>query len=162
MRSYLGLGSNLGDRLGHLRRAIEALRSIDNSLAVSPVYETAPVGGPAQGPYLNCVVRLESELSPFELLEVAHRLEAEAGRVRTVKDGPRTLDVDVLLIDGTELQTPELTVPHPRMYERGFVLAPLEDLDPALVPAGWREHLGGAAGLEGDLRRVATIEDKPG
>jgi len=162
VRTYLGLGSNLGDRLGHLRRAIESLRQIDARLVVSPLYETAPVGGPEQGPYLNCVVRLDTELGPFELLELAHRLETEAGRVRTVKNGPRTLDVDVLLIEGVEVKTAELTVPHPRMYERGFVLAPLEDLDRALVPAGWRQRLGGAATVASDVRQVGTIEGNSG
>lgn len=162
MRAYLGLGSNLGDRLGHLRQAVESLGAIDASLAVSPVYETAPVGGPEQGPYLNCVVRLDTELSPLELLDLAQRLESQAGRVRTVRNGPRTLDVDVLLIEGVQLQTAELTVPHPRMRERAFVLAPLEDLDGALVPAGWRQHLGGASTVAGDIRRVGTIEENSG
>lgn len=159
MKAYLGLGSNLGDRRRYLRGAVEALRELDSSLAVSPLYETAPVGGPQQGPYLNCVVRLETDMDPFELLDVAHRLEGAAGRVRGVKDGPRTLDVDILLIEGVELVTPELTVPHPRMFERGFVLAPLEDLDRALVPAGWRHRLAGAARLADDVRRVGTIEE---
>jgi 2-amino-4-hydroxy-6-hydroxymethyldihydropteridine diphosphokinase len=157
--AYLGLGSNLGDRRSHLRRAVESLRSVDASLEVSPLYETAPVGGPQQGPYLNCVVGLDWELGPFELLELARSLETSAGRVRTVTDGPRTLDVDVLLIEGVELATAELTVPHPRMRERGFVLAPLEDLDPRLVPGGWRLQIPGAENLARDVRRVGTIED---
>jgi len=159
VKAYLGLGSNLGDRRRYLQAAVEALRELDASMAVSPLYETAPVGGPQQGPYLNCVVRLETEIGPFELLDVAHRLEGAAGRVRDLKDGPRTLDVDILLIEGVELVTPELTVPHPRMYERGFVLAPLEDLDPGLVPVGWRRYLDGAATLADDVRRVGTIEE---
>ncbi|MGO8875608.1 MAG: 2-amino-4-hydroxy-6-hydroxymethyldihydropteridine diphosphokinase [Acidimicrobiales bacterium] len=159
MKAYLGLGSNLGDRGRYLHDAVEALRELDASLAVSPVYETAPVGGPQQGPYLNCVVRLEADLDPFALLEVAHRLEGAAGRLRGVKDGPRTLDVDILLIEGVELVTPELTVPHPRMYERGFVLAPLEDLDAGVVPVGWRRQIAGAGTLADDVRRVGTIEE---
>jgi 2-amino-4-hydroxy-6-hydroxymethyldihydropteridine diphosphokinase len=159
VRAYLGLGSNLGDRRSHLRRAVESLRSVDASLEVSPLYETAPVGGPQQGPYLNCVVGLDWELGPFELLELARSLETSAGRVRTVTYGPRTLDVDVLLIEGVELATAELTVPHPRMRERGFVLAPLEDLDPRLVPGGWRLQIPGAENLARDVRRVGTIED---
>jgi 2-amino-4-hydroxy-6-hydroxymethyldihydropteridine diphosphokinase len=162
MKVYLGLGSNLGDRRGFLRQAIEALRVLDPSLAVSPLYETAPVGGPDQGPYLNCVVRFDSDLGPFELLEIAHRLEGDAGRARTVIDGPRTLDIDVLLVDDVEMATAELTIPHPRMYERGFVLAPLEDLDPALVPASWRHHIPGAGTLASDVRRVGTIDEKSG
>jgi 2-amino-4-hydroxy-6-hydroxymethyldihydropteridine diphosphokinase len=158
VKAYLGLGSNLGDRWEYLQGAVAALAEVDPSLAVSPVYETAPVGGPAQGPYLNCVVRIETMLDPPALLALAHRLEAAADRVRTVTDGPRTLDVDVLLIEGVELTGSELTVPHPRMTERGFVLAPLEDLDPALVPDGWRSHIPGAPALASTVRRVGTLE----
>jgi 2-amino-4-hydroxy-6-hydroxymethyldihydropteridine diphosphokinase len=162
VRAYLGLGSNLGDRRQHLRDAVASLRVLDSRLVVSPVYETAPVGGPEQGPYLNCVVRLDSELEPFALMALAHHLEAEAGRVRVVKDGPRTLDVDLLLVDDLQLDSPELTIPHPRMNERGFVLAPLEDLDPSAVPADWRENIAGAATLASDVRRVGTIEENSG
>ena len=158
MRAYLGLGSNLGDRWGYLQQAVTGLAELDPALAVSPVYETAPVGGPEQGAYLNCVVRIETELDPFELLAFAHRLEDDAGRRRMVKDGPRTLDVDVLLIEGRELTGPELTVPHPRMTERGFVLAPLEDLDPALVPDDWRSRLPGSETLDIDVRSIGTLE----
>jgi len=158
VKAYLGLGSNLGDRLGYLRGAIEALRQMDPSLVASSVYETAPVGGPSQGSYLNCVVRIETELQPYELLDLVRRLEAAASRVRTVRNGPRTLDVDILWIEGVQLADPDLTVPHPRMSERGFVLAPLEELDPALVPAGWRATLAGAAGLTSDVRRLGTID----
>lgn len=158
MKAYLGLGSNLGDRWGYLRQAVTALADVDPSVSVSPVYETAPVGGPPQGAFLNCVVRIETDLDPEALLGLAHRLEAGAGRVRSLKDGPRTLDVDVLLIEGVRLEEPELTVPHPRMTERGFVLAPLEDLDPGLVPEGWRSRLPGAATLASDVRRVGTLE----
>ncbi len=162
MRAFLALGSNLGDRRAHLATAVAGLRRLDPALAVSPVYETAPVGGPTQGPYLNCVVRLDTELSPAELLTTAQRLEQDAGRIRTVKDGPRTLDVDLLLLEGVEMATAELTIPHPRMYERAFVLAPLEDLDPAKVPAGWRRHVPGAERLAEDLKRVGTIEETSG
>lgn len=162
MRVYLGLGSNLGDRRAHLRLALQALRRVGTGLTVSPLYETAPVGGPQQGPYLNCVVGIDTDLGPFELLSAAQQLESAAGRVRTVKDGPRTLDVDILLIEGLQLATPELTVPHPRMHERAFVLAPLEDLDPALVAAGWRHDILGAATLITDVRKVGMIEDYTG
>ncbi len=126
MRAYLGLGSNLGDRRAHLRAAVAALPDV---VAVSPVYETDPVGGPpGQDAYLNMVVALETDLSPRELLEVAHRLEDVAGRVRAERHGPRTLDVDVLLVGDLTVHEPDLVVPHPRMWERRFVLAPLTDL----------------------------------
>jgi 2-amino-4-hydroxy-6-hydroxymethyldihydropteridine diphosphokinase len=162
VRAYLGLGSNLGNRIGYLRRAVATLREIDACLTVSPVYETAPVGGPAQGPYLNCVVRLDTELDPFELLQVAWRLESDARRIRTVRNGPRTLDVDILVIEGLELATPELTVPHPRMSERVFVLAPLEDLDATLVPPRWRETFGASLGVPESARKVGSIDDSLG
>jgi len=159
VKAYLGLGSNLGDRMAYLRCATGALRKVDPNLLTSSVYETAPVGGPAQGPYLNVVVRIETDLPPGELLALAHRLEADAGRVQTVRNGPRTLDVDVLWIEGVQLDDPDLTVPHPRMTERGFVLAPLEELDPGLVPPGWRATVPGAATLATDVRRIGTIDD---
>lgn len=139
-RAHLALGSNLGDRLGHLRRAVAALAATPGVTVTrtSRVYETAPVGGPAQGPYLNAVVALDTELGAADLLVVAQRLEAEAGRVRGEGWGPRPLDVDVLLVGEERVDSPELTVPHPRMGERGFVLAPLADVAPDLVtvPAG--------------------------
>lgn len=126
MRAYLGLGSNLGDRRAHLRAAVAALPDV---VAVSPLYETDPVGGPpGQGPYLNLVVALETDLSPRQLLDVAHGLEDAAGRVRKERDGPRTLDVDVLLVGDLCVDEPDLVVPHPRMWQRRFVLAPLADL----------------------------------
>ena len=130
-RAFLGLGSNLGDRRRHLRDAIAAIPDV---VAVSRVYETAPVGGPDQGAYLNVVVRLDTERSPRELLEICRAREAEAQRVRTVRWGPRTLDVDVLWIDGQTVEEPDLVVPHPRMFERAFVLMPLRDVAADLIP----------------------------
>ena len=132
-RAFLGLGSNLGDREQLLRDAIVALRA-DGLVAVSPLYETSPVGGPeGQDAYLNLVVELDTSRSPRALLELAQRLEAAAGRVRSERWGPRTLDVDVLWLDGVTVDEPDLVVPHPRMWQRRFVLAPLRDLAPDLV-----------------------------
>ena len=126
MRAYLGLGANLGDRRATLRAAVAALPDV---VAVSPVYETEPVGGPADQPaYLNLVVQLDTDLSPRDLLDLAHHLEDAAGRVRGERNGPRTLDVDVLLVGDLTIDEPDLVVPHPRMWERRFVLAPLADL----------------------------------
>jgi len=140
-QAFLGLGSNLGDRLETLRAAVAGLPDV---VAVSPVYETEPVGGPdGQPPYLNLVVELSTDRSPRQLLEVAQRLEAASGRVRRERFGPRTLDIDVLVVGHLEVDEPDLTVPHPRLHERGFVLVPLADLDPDLaadlVPPGWDE-----------------------
>ena len=141
-RAFLALGSNLGDRERYLR---DAIAGIPDLVAVSPIYETGPVlagrdegsSGPLsgeQGPYLNAVVELDTDLSPRELLEVCRRLESAAGRVRLERWGPRTLDVDVLLVGDEAVDEPDLQVPHPRMWERGFVLIPLADLAPDLVP----------------------------
>jgi len=141
VRAFLALGSNLGDRWGHLRAAVDAMPDV---VAVSPVYETAPVGGPeGQAEYLNLVVELETERSPRELLGVARALEEAAGRVRVERWGPRTLDVDVLLVGDLVVDEPDLVVPHPRMFERRFVLAPLADLAPELVPPGWEGRVAG-------------------
>ena len=131
-RAFLGLGSNVGDREGFLREAVASLEDVGLK-AVSPVYETDPVGGPEQGAFLNLVVELDTELSARELLAVCRRLEAAADRLREVRWGPRTLDVDVLWIDGVTVDEDDLVVPHPRLWERRFVLAPLRDLAPDLV-----------------------------
>lgn len=150
MRAFLGLGSNLGDRRRFLRDAVHTLGP--EVVAVSPVYETDPVGGPEdQSPYLNLVVQLETERSARELLGVCHRLEAAAGRVRRERWGARTLDVDILWIDGVELRTPDLEVPHPRMFERRFVLVPLADLAPDVLPAGWHDRATGQVAPAGEL-----------
>ena len=137
-RAYLGIGSNLGDRLGYLQLAVDELnRHPDIAIAaVSRVYETAPVGGPPQDAYLNAVVAIDTDLDPFDLLRECHRIEARAARGRGDRWGRRTLDVDVLLVDDCRIDDSALTLPHPRMWERGFVLAPLRDVAPDLVDAG--------------------------
>jgi 2-amino-4-hydroxy-6-hydroxymethyldihydropteridine diphosphokinase len=144
------LGSNLGDRWDFLRRAVAALPDV---VAVSPVYETEPVGGaPGQPSYLNVVVELRTDRSPRELLALARELEAAAGRQRPAPSlAPRTLDVDVLLVGDLHVREPDLVVPHPRMHERRFVLAPLADLAPELVPPGWDEQ------ALGRVRPVGTL-----
>jgi 2-amino-4-hydroxy-6-hydroxymethyldihydropteridine diphosphokinase len=136
-RAYLGIGSNLGDRLGYLQFAVDELAAhagID-VVGVSRVYETAPVGGSPQDPFLNAVVAIDTDLEPQDLLRECQRIEARAERVRVERWGPRTLDVDVLMIEDRQIDDPELTLPHPRMWERGFVLAPLRDVAPDLVDA---------------------------
>jgi 2-amino-4-hydroxy-6-hydroxymethyldihydropteridine diphosphokinase len=149
-RAFLALGSNLGDRLALLRAAIDALTGV---VAVSPVYETAPVGGPEQGPYLNLVVELDTPLDARGLLGECERLEAQAGRVREVHWGPRTLDVDVIWVDGEVVDEADLQVPHPRMWERRFVLAPLADLAPDLVPAAL------LAAADGEVTCLGPLDD---
>ena len=131
-RAYLGLGSNLGDRLAHLQAAVDGLARTPGLavVAVSPVYETAPVGGPPQDDYFNAVVALDTDLTPHDLLRIAQGLEDAEHRVRRERWGPRTLDVDVLLVGDEAVDDPDLVVPHPRLTERAFVLVPLADLDP--------------------------------
>jgi 2-amino-4-hydroxy-6-hydroxymethyldihydropteridine diphosphokinase len=143
-RAFIGLGSNLGDRLAALRQAVAQLKDGGDVTAVSPLYETEPVGGPEdQGAFLNVVVELATSDSPRQLLTRCQALEEAAHRVRTVRFGPRTLDADVLLVGDLEVDDPDLVVPHPRMWERRFVLAPLADLAPDLVP---RDRLIAAGG----------------
>lgn len=131
--------------MGNLRTAVATLPDV---VGISPVYETDPVGGPDQGAYMNLVVELDTLLTPHELLDHCHLCEHSAGRVRLERWGPRTLDVDVLLVGDISVDEPDLQVPHPRMWQRRFVLAPLRDLAPDLVSA---EALASA---EGEVRRV--------
>ncbi len=134
---YLGLGSNLGDREAHLERGLAALGARGVRVtARSSIYETEPVGGPAQGPYLNLVAAAETALPPEALMQVALEAEAAAGRVRGVRNAPRTLDVDILFHGDLRLRTGRLTVPHPRLHERRFVLVPLAELAPDLRHPG--------------------------
>lgn len=139
--AYLGLGSNLGDRLRSLQRAVDLLGAEAGVelTRCSRVWETDPVGGPPQPDFLNVVVRAEVVVSPHDLLAACQRVEAALGRVRDVRWGPRIVDIDVLLIDRREIDEPDLVVPHPRLHQRAFVLMPLLeiDLDPVL-PDGSR------------------------
>ena len=130
--AYLGLGSNVGDREENLRAAIERLRAVVQVLRISPVYETDPVEFTEQRRFLNLVVEAETELFPMQLLTRTARVERELGRVRTVAKGPRTIDIDILLYGKTAVRSGRLEIPHPRMAERRFVLAPLADLAPDL------------------------------
>jgi len=136
--AYLALGSNLGDRLETLQRAVELLdaRPGIDVVRSSRVYETDPVG-PPQPAYLNAVVEVRTDLEPHALLKETQAVEDELGRVRAERWGPRTIDVDLLTFDEREIDEPELVVPHPRMHERGFVLVPLEELEPdPMLPGG--------------------------
>ncbi len=147
----LSIGSNLGDRLAHLRAAVRALRPV----AVSPVYETAPWGGVEQDDYLNAVVLAADPARDGPgWLALAHRLEAAAGRTREVHWGPRTLDVDVLAVDAVVSADPELTLPHPRAHERAFVLVPWAAVRPDAVLPGHGRVADLAARLDaGGVRR---------
>ena len=125
--AYIALGSNLGDRVSCITRAVAALQEKGASvLKQSTIIETDPVGGPPQNKFLNAVVKISTELSPLELFSLCQSIETELGRVRDVANGPRTVDLDILLYDRLTIDTPQLKVPHPRMFERKFVLDPLE------------------------------------
>ncbi len=137
-RQYLlGLGSNLGDRVYYIEQALTALAALPetNILAVSEAFDSDPVGYKEQGNFLNLCLSLTCELEPRELLAACLSIEVKLGRVRTVKDGPRTVDIDVLFYEGGAVELPELTLPHPRWQERGFVVFPLRHLlqTPALA-----------------------------
>lgn len=135
--AYIALGSNLGDRAGHLRFAIEEIGGLRGTrlLAASEFLETEPVGGPAQPAYLNAAASIETELEPRALLEALLGIEERRGRVRAEGErwGPRTLDLDLVLYGGLIVDEPGLTVPHPRMHERRFVLGPLAQIAPGAV-----------------------------
>ncbi|NCY15269.1 MAG: 2-amino-4-hydroxy-6-hydroxymethyldihydropteridine diphosphokinase [Actinobacteria bacterium] len=152
-RAFLSLGSNMGDSLSLLREAVD---SLDGVVAVSPLYRTDPVGGPEQDPFLNIVVEIDTDLTPHELLGVCHRLESAADRVRVVRWGPRTLDVDIVWMEGITMTEPDLEIPHPRMRSRRFVMAPLADLAPEVAGASWQEQ------AEGHVDRLGPLSADPG
>ncbi len=125
---YLGLGSNLGDRLGNLRQAVAELSELAELQACSRVYETEPMHVTDQPAFLNMAVRLRTALAPDPLLRAAKAIEQRLGRTETVRWGPRVIDIDILLYDGMVLEGRDLTIPHPRLAERRFALAPLADV----------------------------------
>lgn len=138
--AVIALGTNLGDRVAYLQFAIDRLG--ESIVKQSQVFETDPVGGPdGQGAYLNMVVEITTELDPYALLRWLHRIEADAGRSRTVHWGPRTLDLDLLFFDDVVIAGGNLAVPHPRYAERRFVLAPLSEVRPDKCPQGWETSL---------------------
>ena len=146
-RAFLGLGSNMGERLAYIRAAIDSMPDVAQ---VSSLYETDPVGGPEQEPFLNCVVQLETTKTPRELLELCRSLETAADRVRVERWGPRTLDVDVIYVDDEVVAEPDLIVPHPRWRDRAFVMVPLGELAPDLLD-GWTDP------EVGEVRKVGQL-----
>jgi 2-amino-4-hydroxy-6-hydroxymethyldihydropteridine diphosphokinase len=160
----LALGSNLGDRLANLQAAVDALGAgpgLDD-VAVSPVYQTAPVGGPSQPDYLNAVLVATTSLPPRAVLDRGRAAEAALGRVRGLRWGPRTLDVDVIVYGNEISGDPELTLPHPRAHERAFVLAPWHDVDPGAVIPGRGAVAGLLAVLSADgVRRCRDVTLRP-
>lgn len=130
--AYLSIGSNIGDRLGSLRKAIQLLDKSDQIKVelVSSIYETDPIGYVDQACFLNAVIKISTSLQPEELLQACLQIELDLGRKRGIRWGPRTLDLDILLYNQENIETESLLVPHPRMQERAFVMIPLMELDP--------------------------------
>ena len=159
--AFLALGSNLGDRRRYLRDAIARLAAAEgvNLLRQSRVYETEAVGPVEQGPFLNLVVEVElgDEVTPRRLLTLAKETEGEVGRQARVRWGPREVDIDILLIEGETACEPDLTLPHPRMWERAFVMAPLADLAPTLPTPGGETAAELAARLREEQQIHATV-----
>ncbi|HSK07291.1 MAG TPA: 2-amino-4-hydroxy-6-hydroxymethyldihydropteridine diphosphokinase [Acidimicrobiia bacterium] len=153
-RYAIALGSNEGDRVGHLRGAVEGMGGLGSVVAVSGLYETEPIGGPDQGPFLNAVVILDTPLSPTDLLERLRGIEEDHGRERQVRWGPRTLDLDIVAVDSGPVDRTGLQIPHPRAAERRFVLQPLVEIWPAADIGGGvtaSEAVGAVADQEVDL-----------
>jgi 2-amino-4-hydroxy-6-hydroxymethyldihydropteridine diphosphokinase len=162
-RVAFGLGANLGDRVAALQGAVDLIAPHLVDPAVSSVYETAPVGGPEQPAYANAVLVGDSDADATALLELAQAAERAWHRTREVRWGPRTLDVDVLVVGDLVRDDPRLTLPHPRAHERGFVLVPWAEVDPdAVLPDGRRvadlaADLAGNAGASSDVRRRTDV-----
>ena len=160
---YLGLGSNLGDRLGNLAAGLKSLAPAGLAVeAVSSVWETEPVGGPPQPPYLNGAARLRTRLSPRAVLEAVQAAEVAAGRRRTLRYGPRPLDLDILLFDDAVIAEPDLAIPHPRLAERRFVLAPLAEIAPDAVHPVLRRSVRALLAECADPHRVEIYCNWPG
>ena len=130
---YIGMGSNLGFRRGHLADGLRGLRRLGSVTAVSDVIQTAPVGPQDQPPYLNLVAEMGTELAPLTLLLAVKRIERRVGRKPSYRWGPRALDIDLLLYGDVRMETPALTLPHPRIAEREFVLTPLAQIAPHMI-----------------------------
>ena len=137
-RAFVGVGANLGDPAAQVRAAIAALAALPGTLLVtaSSLYRTAPVGYADQPDFVNAAALLETALAPRALLEALQAIEARSGRARSFKDAPRALDLDLLLYGGEVIDEPGLAVPHPRLHERAFALAPVVEIDPAAVIPG--------------------------
>ena len=132
---FIGLGSNLGDRKENIMQAIEKVRQLKDTKVtkISSIIETEAQGGPPQGKFLNACLEIETELTARELLRNLQNIESELGRVRDARYGPRTIDLDILLFDNLRISDSDLIVPHPRILEREFVLAPLKEIAPEIV-----------------------------
>lgn len=161
----LSLGSNLGDRLDNLQEAVDTLFDAPGMtfVSLSPVYETEPVGGPEQGDYLNAVVVAGTRLAPETLLERVLNIENSMDRIREIRWGPRTLDIDIVVFGGVVSDDPRLTLPHPRAHERAFVLVPWADVAPEMDLPGHGKvgELARAMSEKGETAGVRRRDDLP-
>lgn len=160
--AYVALGANLGDRESALNEAIRRLRADPELevLRISPAYETAPVGYTDQPSFLNMALGLRTALGPVALLRRLLAIEQEMGRVRDIRWGPRNIDLDLLVYGEESIDTPELTLPHPRMGERAFVLVPLQDVWPDESPFPWMEELSSFSLQEEGISLYNSSEER--
>lgn len=165
VRAYIGVGSNVGDRFTHCLAAVEALNRLGGTRVVgcSRWYETEPVGAIAQAWFLNGAVGIETTLSPHELLARCRYIEGTRGRdrARETPGGPRPLDLDILLFGDQVIATPDLQIPHPRMAERAFVLAPLNDIAPRAIHPGLKRTIGDLRAELADTHQIRLYEAVP-
>lgn len=147
---FISLGSNIGNRLDYLQRAVRLLQQVEqvNVVKVSSIYETDPVGYEDQAAFLNMVVEIETLLTPHEVLKKCNQIEAKLGRTRDIRWGPRTVDLDILLYNEENMKTEDLIIPHPRMMERGFVLIPLVELQANLIDPQSKQLIADAAQVQ--------------
>jgi 2-amino-4-hydroxy-6-hydroxymethyldihydropteridine diphosphokinase len=159
--AYVALGANLGEREASLREALRRLAGADGIeiLRISNVYETDPVGYSDQPAFLNMAAAVASELPSDRLLRKLLEIELAMGRVRDIRWGPRTIDLDLLLYEGETMETEELTLPHPRMGERAFVLVPLHDVWPKDLPFPWESAVSAAAREEAGIRPRGRLDE---
>ena len=161
MDVYLGLGSNLGDQQANLERAVELLGQRLDMVKMSSVYETEPVGYEDQPMFLNAVCRVKTDIGPLQLLSLVKGIEASMGRVPGFTDGPRLIDIDIILYGDMVMMDPELTIPHPRMAQRAFVLIPLLEIAPGLVHPfsgeSVEEMVANVDGIDG-VKKIGKLE----
>ncbi|MBM7856027.1 2-amino-4-hydroxy-6-hydroxymethyldihydropteridine diphosphokinase [Desulfohalotomaculum tongense] len=158
--AYIGIGSNMGDKSFYINKALDLLHSPPEIkvVKVAPLYRTAPVGYTEQDWFLNTVAQLETVISPQKLLHQLQQIENKLGRERKIRWGPRTIDLDLLIYGDVTLTTPDLTLPHPRMTERAFVMVPLADISPTMAMIGGKtaEELAGELMLVQEIYRAAA------
>jgi 2-amino-4-hydroxy-6-hydroxymethyldihydropteridine diphosphokinase len=142
--AYIGIGSNLGDKLNHCEKAISEILKVDHHklLAKSSFFKTQPIGYTSQDWFINGVIKIETDLEPLGLLQVLKTIESHLGRTETFRWGPRTIDLDILIFDDREMKTEELQIPHPLLHERQFVLIPLAEIDRDLLHPVLKKTVG--------------------